>query len=67
MENLALFEHADDDGLKGPSEQYTPAMDQALDSASRFTDLSVDRTLCSHGGFVEEGDESIREIVDTVH
>ena len=45
---------ADDDGLKGPSNQYTLGMDQALDSASRFTNLSVDRILCFHGGSAEE-------------
>lgn len=57
---------ADEDGLKGPIEKYTPDMDQALDSASRFTDLAVDRTLCFHGGFVEEGTDSIRETVSSL-
>lgn len=56
---------ADDEGLAGPSEQYTPDMTQAVDSASQFTDLEIEHTLCYHGGFVDEGTERITEIVET--
>ena len=41
-------------------------MDQALDSAERLTDLSIDRILCYHGGFVEEGTDTIDRIVDSL-
>lgn len=58
---------ADEDGLAGPSEEYTLDMDQALDSADRLAELSVDRIHCFHGGFVEEGTNSIRETVDSLH
>ena len=54
---------ADEDGLAGPSEEYTLEMDEALDSASRFADLDVGQTLCYHGGFVEEGAARIEELV----
>lgn len=50
------------DGLAGPSEQFTLEMDEAADSVARLADLDVDRTLCHHGGFVEEGSERIAEI-----
>lgn len=56
---------ADEDGLAGPSEQYTPEMKQALDSASQFTYLEIEQTLCYHGGFVDEGSDRISEIVET--
>lgn len=57
---------ADENGLAGPSEEYTLDMDQALDSAERLTDLSIDRILCYHGGFVEEGTDTIDRIVDSL-
>jgi glyoxylase-like metal-dependent hydrolase (beta-lactamase superfamily II) len=54
---------AAEDRLQGPSEQYTLAMDEALDSAERLAHLNVDRTLCFHGGFVDEGTERIADLV----
>lgn len=55
---------ADENSLAGPSERYTLDMDEALESAAALADLDVDRTLCYHGGFVEEGAGRIREIVE---
>lgn len=50
---------ADDDGLQGPSERYTLDMEEALDSARVLADREIRRTLCHHGGFVEEGADRI--------
>lgn len=52
--------------LQGPSEQYTLAMDEALESAARLADLEIDQTLCYHGGFVEEGAARISDLVATL-
>ncbi|WP_340099997.1 MBL fold metallo-hydrolase [Salinibaculum salinum] len=46
---------ADENGLAGPNEEFTPDMATALDSLDRLADLDFDRTLCHHGGFVDEG------------
>jgi len=54
---------ADEDGLAGPSEQFTPEMDRALDSAARLADRGIERVLCFHGGFVAADSGRIREIV----
>lgn len=54
---------ADENGIAGPSEQYTPEMDRALESAQQFTELAIDRTLCYHGGLVEHGADRIAEVV----
>jgi glyoxylase-like metal-dependent hydrolase (beta-lactamase superfamily II) len=56
---------ADEDGLVGPNEQYTPDMDEALDSLVVLAELEFDRTLCHHGGLVEEGNERLDEILAT--
>jgi len=56
---------ADNSGLQGPNEQYTLEMEQALDSARALADLDFDRTLCYHGGFVEQGSERVAELVDS--
>jgi glyoxylase-like metal-dependent hydrolase (beta-lactamase superfamily II) len=55
---------ADETGLTGPNEQFTPDMDTALDSLERLADLDFDRTLCHHGGFVEEGASRLLDIVE---
>lgn len=57
---------ADEDGLAGPSEEFTLEMDEALDSAAALADLEIDRTLCYHGGIVEEGAARIDEIVSSL-
>jgi glyoxylase-like metal-dependent hydrolase (beta-lactamase superfamily II) len=54
---------ADEDGLAGPSEEFTPEMDRALDSAARLADRGIDRILCYHGGLVRADGERIREVV----
>lgn len=56
---------AADGQLQGPSEQYTLAMGEALDSVAVFADRDVEQTLCYHGGFVEEGAARIADIVAT--
>ncbi|WP_049970884.1 MBL fold metallo-hydrolase [Haladaptatus cibarius] len=47
---------ADEDGLVGPNERFTPEMDDAIDSLGKLAELDVNRTLCYHGGFVEDSD-----------
>jgi glyoxylase-like metal-dependent hydrolase (beta-lactamase superfamily II) len=54
---------ADEAGLAGPNEQYTPDMSEALDSLDRLAGLDFDRTLCHHGGLVEEGIDRLAELV----
>lgn len=54
---------AADGGLQGPSEQFTPEMDRALDSAARLAEHSIERILCYHGGVVDANSDRIREVV----
>ena len=54
---------ADDEGLAAPSEQYTPEMGKALDSAERLAEYDIDRILCYHGGVVDADGDRIREVV----
>lgn len=54
---------ADEDGLAGPSEEYTPEMDRALDSAMHLADHDIERVLCYHGGLVEADADAIRTLV----
>jgi hypothetical protein len=37
-------------------------MGQATRSLAVLADLDVERTLCHHGGFVEEGSDRIAEV-----
>ncbi|HET7323291.1 MAG TPA: MBL fold metallo-hydrolase [Halococcus sp.] len=55
---------ADEDGLAGPRPDASEDMDRALSSVERLADLDIDRVLCYHGGFAEEGDERIAEIAN---
>lgn len=48
--------------LAGPSEEYTLDMETALESVGTLADHDVSRTLCYHGGVVEEGTGSIARI-----
>lgn len=57
---------ADDDRLYGPNEQYTPDMDRALTSVKSLSERQISRTLCYHGGFVDDGATRIAELVDDV-
>lgn len=52
--------------LAGPSEQFTPKMDEAAESVGRLADLDVDGIVCYHGGYVEGGADRIREIADSI-
>lgn len=54
---------ADEDGLAGPSEQFTPEMDRALDSAARLADYRIEQILCFHGGAVDADGDGIRAVV----
>jgi len=54
---------ADGESLQGPVEQFTPEWDRALDSAAKLSDLAFDRTLCYHGGIVEEGNDRVADVV----
>jgi glyoxylase-like metal-dependent hydrolase (beta-lactamase superfamily II) len=56
---------ADADGLQGPNEGFTEAMDTALASAERLGELDVETTHCFHGGTVAAGSERIAEIAES--
>jgi glyoxylase-like metal-dependent hydrolase (beta-lactamase superfamily II) len=53
---------ADEDGLQGPRPDMSRHMGEALRSVARLAELDVERTLCYHGGFVDEGSDRIAEI-----
>jgi glyoxylase-like metal-dependent hydrolase (beta-lactamase superfamily II) len=57
---------AADGDLVGPNEQYTPDMASALDSLERLADLSFDRTLCHHGGYVEAGADRLGALAESL-
>ncbi|MFB6209904.1 MAG: MBL fold metallo-hydrolase [Halobacteriales archaeon] len=57
---------ADEDGLAGPSEEYTLEMDEALDSAAALGEFAIEQILCYHGGVVAADGEAIRELVATL-
>lgn len=52
------------DHLVGPRERFTPDMETAWASVERLAELDVDHALCYHGGYVEEGSEEIRALLD---
>jgi glyoxylase-like metal-dependent hydrolase (beta-lactamase superfamily II) len=56
---------AGEDGLAGPNEQFTPDLDRAFESVRTLADLDVERTLCYHGGLVEQGSERLAAIAET--
>lgn len=55
---------ADEDGLQGPSPEYTLDSAEAARSVGRLAGLDVDRTLCFHGGLVAAGTDRIAAIHD---
>lgn len=55
-----------EDGLGGPKPQYTPEMDEALESAEKLADLEIERILCYHGGAIDADGSDIRELVDSL-
>jgi glyoxylase-like metal-dependent hydrolase (beta-lactamase superfamily II) len=55
---------APDGDLAGPSEEFTPDMVEATESVGKLAEYDVDRTVCYHGGAVEEGSDAIARIRD---
>lgn len=53
---------ADASGLAGPSEEYTLAMDEALESVETLADREIDRIHCYHGGTVEADPAAMRAV-----
>ncbi|WP_423745221.1 MBL fold metallo-hydrolase (plasmid) [Haladaptatus sp. SPP-AMP-3] len=47
---------ADEDGLVGPNERFTPELERAIESVGTLADFETSRVLCYHGGFVEDAD-----------
>ncbi|MDY6765335.1 MAG: MBL fold metallo-hydrolase [Halobacteria archaeon] len=58
---------ADDEGLQGFSEQYTIDAETAIESLEKLGELEIEKTLCFHGGFVEEGTDRIQEVYESYH
>jgi hypothetical protein len=50
------------DGLTGPNPESTIDPEESARSVGRLAELDVARTLCFHGGFVEDGRERIAAI-----
>jgi len=50
--------------LSGPNEEFTPEMDKAVESVGELAEYDVDRTVCYHGGAVEEDSDAIARIRD---
>jgi glyoxylase-like metal-dependent hydrolase (beta-lactamase superfamily II) len=48
--------------LAGPSEEFTPDLEEAVESVGRLADEDVERTLCYHGGLAEQGTGAIARI-----
>jgi glyoxylase-like metal-dependent hydrolase (beta-lactamase superfamily II) len=48
--------------LAGPSEEFTIDMEGAIESVGRLADEDVERTLCYHGGLVEQGTGKIARL-----
>jgi glyoxylase-like metal-dependent hydrolase (beta-lactamase superfamily II) len=53
----------DEDGLAGPSGEFTLEIDRILDSARRLALLDTEQALCDHGGLVEADSDRIDAIV----
>ncbi|WP_139136006.1 MBL fold metallo-hydrolase, partial [Haladaptatus sp. W1] len=47
---------ADEDGLVGPNERFTPEWERAIESLGTLADFGTSQVLCYHGGFVEDAD-----------
>jgi glyoxylase-like metal-dependent hydrolase (beta-lactamase superfamily II) len=54
---------ADEDGLAGPNPEFTLDMDEAIESLAPLAELDFDRTLCHHGGLVEQGTDRMNDLV----
>ncbi|MFC7046213.1 MBL fold metallo-hydrolase [Halobacteriaceae archaeon GCM10025711] len=57
---------AQDGALAGPSERFTPDMAKAADSVGVLAGLDFDRTLCYHGGLVDDGAKAAADIHDSL-
>jgi glyoxylase-like metal-dependent hydrolase (beta-lactamase superfamily II) len=51
-----------EDGLAGPRPDMSEDMDRARSSVQKLADLDIDRVLCYHGGYTEEGSDRIAEL-----
>lgn len=57
----------DADGvLTGPSERFTPDMEEACRSIGRLAELDIERVHCHHGGTVDAGTDAVRELHDSL-
>lgn len=45
--------------LAGPNEEFTPDLDRAIESVGRLAEEDIDRTVCYHGGLVDQGTGTI--------
>lgn len=41
--------------LAGPNEEFTPNLPQAIESVGRLAEEDIERTVCFHGGVVDQG------------
>lgn len=48
--------------LAPPSEEYTLDYEEATESVGRLSERDVERTLCYHGGFAEQGTGAIAKL-----
>ncbi|WP_188976658.1 MBL fold metallo-hydrolase [Halocalculus aciditolerans] len=55
---------ADDTGLRGPKEHFTPKLSQAIDSVRALADRDPETTLAYHGGLVEHGHGRVADLHD---
>lgn len=49
--------------IVGPRESATPDLETAWESVAVLADLDVERALCFHGGYVEQGAARIEELL----
>ena len=54
---------SDGESLQGPSEPMTADYDRAMASVARLGEFDVEHVVCHHGGYVQSGSETIRELV----
>lgn len=48
--------------LAGPNEEFTLDVEEAVESVGRLADEDVERTLCYHGGLVDQGTGAIARL-----
>jgi glyoxylase-like metal-dependent hydrolase (beta-lactamase superfamily II) len=52
----------EDGALAGPNPEFTPNMEDAVESVGTLADEDVERTLCFHGGLIEQGTGAIARL-----